>query len=53
MSPMSFDSSLASEIFDGARNRFGTDVGTTTSGSSISSLTSTSNIECLMARAST
>jgi hypothetical protein len=53
MSPMSFDSSLASAIFDGARKRFGTEVGTTTSGSSISSLTRTSYIECLTARAST
>src|ERR1043165_7081915 len=50
---MSFDSSLARAIFDGASQRFGSCVGTMTSGKESSSLTMTSNIERVMERGST
>ena len=42
---MSFDSSLASEMREGASKRFSTWVGTTTASKSTSSVTRTSNID--------
>src|SRR4029079_12665715 len=49
---MSFDSSLAKAIFDGASQRFGNCVGTMTSGKESSSLTRTSNIDFVTERGS-
>src|SRR6266704_16636 len=50
---MSFDSNLASAIFDGARERLGSCVATMTSLNDSSSLTSTSNIDFVTERGST
>src|SRR6266704_5982816 len=50
---MSFDSSLASAIFDGASERFESCVETMTSLNDSSSLTSTSNIDLVTVRGST
>jgi len=49
---MSFDSSFASEMRDGASERFGTDVSTMTSANFSSSLTRTSYIDLVIERGS-